>query len=186
LGLGLAIVERLARLLDHQIELRSTPDRGSMFAVAVPRARREDYVPTDVGGQIGVDRDVAHALILVVDDEADVRESMTALLEKWHCEVIAAQSCAAMLEKIVSIRRPPDLIVADFRLRDAESGIEVVARLRDEFNAQVPALLLSGDTGPEQLREIEESGLPLLHKPLNPSRLRVLIAALLRERSRAA
>jgi signal transduction histidine kinase len=186
LGLGLAIVERLVRLLDHALELRSQPGKGSVFAVTAPRGRREDFVPGEADGQIIVDRDVANSLILVVDDEPDVRESMLALLGKWRCEVIAAESCAEMLEKLVSVQRIPDLIVSDYRLRGAESGIEVVARLREEFNAQVPALLITGDTGIEQLREAEESGLHVLHKPLNPSRLRALIANLRRERTRAA
>jgi two-component system, sensor histidine kinase len=186
LGLGLAIVERLVKLLDHSLELRSQLGKGSVFAVSLPRGRREEFVPGEADGQIVVDRDVANSLILVVDDEPDVRDSMLALLGKWRCEVIAAESCSEMLGKLVSIKRMPDLIVSDFRLQGDENGIDVVARLREEFNAQVPALLITGDTGMEQLREAEESGLHVLHKPLNPSRLRALIANLRRERTRAA
>jgi signal transduction histidine kinase/ActR/RegA family two-component response regulator len=186
LGLGLAIVERLVKLLDHPLELRSQLGKGSVFAVTVPRGRREDFVPGEADGQIYVDRDVANSLILVVDDEPDVRDSMVALLGKWRCEVIVAESCEEMLNKLVSIQRLPDLIVSDYRLQGEENGIEVIARLREEFNSQVPALLITGDTGMEQLREVEESGLHVLHKPLNPSRLRALIANLRRERTRAA
>jgi len=186
LGLGLAIVERLVKLLDHSLKLRSQLGKGSMFAVSVPRGRREEFIPGEADGQIVVDRDVANSLILLVDDEPDVRDSMLALFGKWRCEVVAAESCAGMLEKLVSIRRMPDLIVSDYRLKGEENGIDVVARLREEFNAQVPALLITGDTGIEQLREAEESGLHVLHKPLNPSRLRALIANLRRERTRAA
>jgi CheY-like chemotaxis protein/anti-sigma regulatory factor (Ser/Thr protein kinase) len=186
LGLGLAIVERLVKLLNHPLELRSQLGKGSMFAVTVPRGRREDFVPGEADGQIFVDRDVANSLILVVDDEPDVRESMLALLGRWRCEVVAAESCEEMLQKLISVQRMPDLIVSDYRLKGGENGIEVVARLREEFNAQVPALLITGETGIEQLREAEESGLHVLHKPLNPSRLRALIANLRRERTRAA
>jgi two-component system, sensor histidine kinase len=186
LGLGLAIIERLVKLLDHPLELRSQLGKGSVFVVTVPRGRREEFVPGEADGQIVVDRDVANSLILVVDDEPDVRASMLALLGRWRCEVIAAESCSQMLEKLVSIQRLPDLIVSDYRLKGEENGIEVIARLREEFNAQVPALLITGDTGMEQLREAEESGLHVLHKPLNPSRLRALIANLRRERTRAA
>jgi len=186
LGLGLAIVERLVKLLNHPLELRSQLGKGSMFAVTVPRGRREDFVPGEADGQIFVDRDVANSLILVVDDEPDVRESMLALLGRWRCEVVAAESCEEMLQKLISVRRMPDLIVSDYRLKGGENGIDVVARLREEFNAQVPALLITGETGIEQLREAEESGLHVLHKPLNPSRLRALIANLRRERTRAA
>jgi signal transduction histidine kinase/CheY-like chemotaxis protein len=186
LGLGLAIVERLVKLLNHPLELRSQLGKGSMFAVTVPRGRREDFVPGEADGQIFVDRDVANSLILVVDDEPDVRESMLALLGRWRCEVVAAESCEEMLQKLISVQRMPDLIVSDYRLKGGENGIDVVARLREEFNAQVPALLITGETGIEQLREAEESGLHVLHKPLNPSRLRALIANLRRERTRAA
>jgi two-component system, sensor histidine kinase len=186
LGLGLAIVERLVKLLNHPLELRSQLGKGSMFAVTVPRGRREDFVPGEADGQIVVDRDVANSLILVVDDEPDVRESMMALLGRWRCEVVAAESCEEMLQKLIHVQRIPDLIVSDYRLKADENGIDVVARLREEFNAQVPALLITGDTGMEQLREAEESGLHVLHKPLNPSRLRALIANLRRERTRAA
>jgi CheY-like chemotaxis protein len=186
LGLGLAIIERLVKLLEHPLELRSQLGKGSVFVVTVPRGRREEFVPGEADGQIVVDRDVANSLILVVDDEPDVRASMLALLGRWRCEVIAAESCSQMLEKLVSIQRLPDLIVSDYRLKGEENGIEVIARLREEFNAQVPALLITGDTGVEQLREAEESGLHVLHKPLNPSRLRALIANLRRERTRAA
>jgi two-component system, sensor histidine kinase len=186
LGLGLAIVERLMKLLDHRLQLRSQPGKGSVFTVTLARGRREDFIPGEADGQIVVDRDVANSLILVVDDEPDVRDSMLALLGKWRCEVIVAESCAEMLGKLVSVVRMPDLIVADYRLPGDESGIEVVARLREEFNDQVPALLITGDTGMEQLRAAQESGLHVLHKPLNPSRLRALIANLRREKTRAA
>jgi two-component system, sensor histidine kinase len=186
LGLGLAIVERLVKLLGHSLELRSQIGKGSMFAVSMPRGRREEFIPGEADGQIVVDRDVANSLILLVDDEPEVRDSMLTLLSKWRCEVIVAESCTQMLEKLVSIQRMPDLIVSDYRLQGEENGIDVVARLREEFNAQVPALLITGDTGMEQLREAEESGLHVLHKPLNPSRLRALIANLRRERTRAA
>jgi CheY-like chemotaxis protein len=112
--------------------------------------------------------------------------SCLALLEKWRCEVVAAESCAEMLGKLVSVRRMPDLIVADLRLKDAENGIEAIARLREEFNDRVPGLLITGDTAMEQLTQAEESGLHVLHKPLNPARLRSLIASLRREQTRAA
>jgi CheY-like chemotaxis protein len=186
LGLGLAIVERLVKLLNHSLELTSKLGKGSVFAISVARGRREEFVPGEADGQIVVDRDVANSLILVVDDDPDVRESMLALLAKWRCEVIAAESCTEMLEKLVAVKRIPDLIVSDYRLRGEENGIDVVTRLREEFNAQVPALLITGDTGMEQLQQAQESGLHVLHKPLNPSRLRALIANLRRERTRAA
>ncbi|HKT72336.1 MAG TPA: hybrid sensor histidine kinase/response regulator [Steroidobacteraceae bacterium] len=183
LGLGLAIVERLGKLLEHPIEVRSEVGRGSMFSVTIPRGKPQDCVPEEEPGEIAPDLDVANSLILIVDDESAVRESMAALLSRWRCEVVVAGSGPEMVEKLVNVRRQPDLIVSDFSLRDNETGVQVVERLREEFNAPVPALLITGDTAPQRLREAQASGLHILHKPLNPSRLRALIASVRREGS---
>jgi two-component system, sensor histidine kinase len=186
LGLGLAIVQRLSRLLDHPVELRSTVGKGSMFAITVPLGARENYVPIESNPDTAGVFDLAGALVLVIDDEGAVQEGMAALLRKWQCEVLTAGSGKEMLQQLVSAQRLPDLIVSDYRLRGGENGIEVVELLRNEFNVDIPALLVTGDTAPDRLRDAEASGLPILHKPLNPARLRTLIANLLREHSHAA
>src|SRR5262249_61823588 len=114
------------------------------------------------------------------------QEGMAPWLRKWKCDVLTAGSAAEMKNKLVEVQRLPDLIISDFRLRGAEHGIQVVEMLRSEFNIDIPALLVTGDTAPDRLRDAEASGLPILHKPLNPARLRTLIANLLREHTRAA
>jgi len=186
LGLGLAIVERLSHLLDHPVELRSTVGKGSMFAITVPLGAREDYVPTESSPEAAGVFDLSGALVLVIDDEGAVQEGMAALLRKWQCEVLTAGSGKEMLQQLVTVQRLPDLIICDYRLRAGENGIEVVEMLRNEFNVDIPALLVTGDTAPDRLRDAEASGLPILHKPLNPARLRTLIANLLREHVHAA
>jgi signal transduction histidine kinase len=128
--------------------------------------------------------DLSHSLVLVI--EATIQEGMAALLRKWKCDVLTAGSGAEMMSKLVAVQRLPDLIVSDYRLRGTENGIQVVEMLRNEFNVDIPAMLVSGDTAPDRLRDAEASGLPILHKPLNPARLRTLIANLLREHTRAA
>jgi len=178
LGLGLAIVERVAKLLDHPIELRSVVGRGSRFSVTVPCGRPENVSTPSAAVQPPVDTDVAGTLILLIDDEIAVREGMQEQMRRWRCEVISAGSGDEMMERSVALERLPDLIVSDYRLRGDENGIRLVARLREEFNAEIPALIVTGDTGPERLREAQASGLHILHKPLNPARLRALIASL--------
>jgi len=177
LGLGLAIVERVARLLNHPIELRSQIDKGSRFTVTVPRGRPEDQVSTAGPAQLPLDADVAGTLILLIDDEIAVRDGMQAQMRRWRCEVISAGSGDEMIRTVSGLQHPPDLIVSDYRLRGEENGIRLVTRLREEFNADIPALIVTGDTGPERLREARASGLHILHKPLNPARLRALIAS---------
>jgi signal transduction histidine kinase/CheY-like chemotaxis protein len=186
LGLGLAIVERLSRLLNHPVELRSTVGKGSMFAITVPLGARENYIPLETSPDTAGVFDLSGSLVLVIDDECAVQEGMAALLRKWQCEVLTAGSGKEMLQQLVSVQRLPDLIISDYRLRGGENGIEVVELLRNEFNVDIPALLVTGDTAPDRLRDAEASGLPILHKPLNPARLRTLIANLLREHVNAA
>ncbi len=180
LGLGLAIVERLCNLLHHPLTLRSRVGRGSVFALSVPRGVAHDYQapPATVHQGLGA-FDFASKFVLVIDNEIAVQEGMRALLEKWGCKVLSAGSAAEMLTHLSNTSRPPDLIISDYRLCHEENGIQVIEQLRGEFNTDVPAFLITGDTSPAWLREAETSGLPILHKPLNPARLRTLMAGVL-------
>ena len=122
------------------------------------------------------------AKVLVIDDELSVRVGMRVLLESWGCRV-AACNCLAEAQLLLDDASDVDLIVADFRLPRHENGIETVRRLRERLG-DVPALMVSGDTAPERLREAQASGLPFLHKPVSPEKLRETMLAVLR-RSKA-
>ncbi|MBV8806003.1 MAG: hybrid sensor histidine kinase/response regulator [Sinobacteraceae bacterium] len=197
LGLGLAIVERLARLLDHEIRLRSVPGKGSVFSVSVPRGREQD-VACSSPVESTTPFDLTGVLILVIDSDTAVLQAMETLLAKWNCEVIAAASGEEMKQKLAVAPRVPSLIIADYRPRGpgrvgTTPTVAVIEMLRNEFNSEIPAVLLTGDTATTErsARLAEVAGLPVLHKPLNPARLRTLIANLLRiddtqERSRRA
>jgi signal transduction histidine kinase len=179
LGLGLAIVERLARLLDHELHLRSVPEKGSSFTITVPRGREEDATPNRAV-EFATVFDLTGVLILVIDADPDVCQAMEALLGKWNCAVITALSGAEMQDKVAGLRRAPDLIISDYSSRSAAQALAGVELLRTEFNSDIPALLLTGDTDPNWAREPQAGGLPVLHKPLNPARLRTLISNMLR------
>jgi two-component system, sensor histidine kinase len=186
LGLGLAIVERLARLLDHEVRLRSVPGKGSVFSVSVPRGREQD-VMANPAVESTTPFDLTGVLILVIDSDPAVLQAMETLLGKWNCEVIAAASGEEMKEKLAAASRVPSLIISDYRPRaPATLGsppptLAVIDMLRSEFNSEIPAVLLTGDTATERSARAQEvAGLPVLHKPLNPARLRTLIANLLR------
>jgi two-component system, sensor histidine kinase len=195
LGLGLAIVERLAKLLDHEIRLHSIPGKGSVFSVAIPRGREEDMIANSAAEHTTA-FDLTGVLILVMDSEPAARHAMEALLGKWNCEVITAASGAEMKDKLPLVRRVPSLIIADYHPRapatlGAGPTLAAIDMLRGEFNTEIPAVLLSGDTGSERSAGDQElAGLPVLSKPLNPARLRTLLANLLRmderERTRRA
>jgi two-component system, sensor histidine kinase len=181
-GLGLAIVRRLTALLGHPLQLRSRPASGSVFTLELPCSDAAVSVPVpDAAESAG--RDVS-GLVLVVDDEATIQMAMKSLLEGWGFRAIVAGSCDEMLPLLENCPDRPALLICDYRLRAHEDGIRVIERLRAEYNDDdIPGMLITGDTAPDRLREAEESGLLLLHKPVSNTRLRAAIAHLVARRA---
>jgi CheY-like chemotaxis protein len=182
LGLGLAIVERLCRLLDYPIELTSRPDRGSRFVISVPLAapvRLAEQPP-----QAAVDHAMGKSVV-VIDDDALVLDGMRGVLKGWGCDVVTATSEDAALAALSKGERPPDIIISDYRLNDGKTGFDVIERIRRAFGASIPAFLISGDTAPERMREAKASGYYLLHKPVLPITLRAVVNQLLKNRDEA-
>jgi CheY-like chemotaxis protein len=177
LGLGLAIVRRSAELLGCQLTLHSKAGAGSVFMIAIPAASE---APTEIlDERAGLPAPAVGGLILVIDDEAAVQAAMSSLLSRWGYEVIAAGSGDELLRKTAASSVRPSLIICDYRLRGEENGIAVVRRLRSEYNDDIPALLITGDTAPDRLKDAQASGLPLLHKPVTGTRLQAALAKLL-------
>jgi signal transduction histidine kinase/CheY-like chemotaxis protein len=178
LGLGLAIVDGMARTLGHTLQLASHPGRGSVFRLGLPIARVA--VVTDAFESLpalplppdGLQRPTLH--VLVIDDDAAVRAGMQQLLQDWGCpcDVVESQEQALQCAQA----RRPDFIISDYRLRAGRTGAEAIAALRHALGSEVPALLVTGDTAPDRLREAIATGIPLLHKPVSPAELRRRIA----------
>ncbi len=162
LGLGLSIVRRLADLMQLDMRLRSGMGVGTEIQLCLPASPSAAPVEHGLEGQPS---DIAGLHVLVVDDEDQVRQGMQALLETMGCEVATAADAKSALA--VAMRRCPDLALVDFRLRGQEDGVHVVQQLRTQW-PDLPALLISGDTAPERLREASAAGLSLLHKPVLP------------------
>jgi signal transduction histidine kinase len=179
LGLGLAIVDRLGRLLDHPIALTSTLGKGSCFAVLVPAvaARTADPAPSLPQPAIA---SLAGTLVVVIDDDALVLEAMGRLLRSWDCRVVSADSASAVLAALGHDGRP-DLIISDYRLSHGQTGIETIEQLRAALRRPIPAFLISGDTDPERLRDARAGGYHLLHKPVRPMALRAMVSQLLKQ-----
>ncbi len=182
LGLGLAIVERLCRLLDYPIELTSRPDRGSRFVISVPLT-----APVELAEQLPqatMDQAMGKS-VMVIDDDALVLDGMRGVLKGWGCNVMTATSEDAALAVLSKGERPPDIIISDYRLNDGKTGFDAIERIRRAFGAPIPAFLISGDTAPERLREARASGYYLLHKPVLPITLRAVVSQLLKDREEA-
>jgi signal transduction histidine kinase/ActR/RegA family two-component response regulator len=165
LGLGLSIVERLAQLLGHEVRVRSTVNKGSIFEVVVPLARSAPAIAAAKSAP----RPGATALtgmIVVVDDDPQIVSAMQIALEDANHVVVAGPNVDTVLAVLRERRLSPDVIVADYRLGQGKTGIEAIRRLRTEFGESTFGILVTGDTSPERLRETMSSGYVLLHKPL--------------------
>lgn len=170
LGLGLAIVRRLADLMQLQLVLRSAPGQGTQVSLLLPEAAWPVLPPAAPAPDLATP--LAGRRLLVVDDEEQVRRGMQAVLGGLGCQVIAVADADEACAAATGLR--PDAVLADLRLRGAADGIAAVARLR-AMHPGLPALLISGDTAPERLREASAAGLRLLHKPVP---LELLVQAL--------
>jgi signal transduction histidine kinase/CheY-like chemotaxis protein len=173
LGLGLAIVARLADLLGTRIDLRSSVARGSMFAFELPfgaaaDARPPAAAPLRVASLRGV-------FALVVDDDEAARAGMCGLLEGWGCVTLAAAGADAALAQLRAHDRPPELVVCDYQLGGGENGIDTIARIRAAVGDRVPAILVTADTTAAASRAAEQGRVPVLHKPVSPIKLRALL-----------
>ena len=166
LGLGLAIADGLARAMGHDLTMVSVPGRGSVFRLTMPLA---DAVPATPNIMAQSKTHVLNARLLVIDDDEIVRDGMLFLLLDLGCECEAAESIEEALA-LVQLN-VPDVIISDYRLREQRTGVEAIAAVRAQLGFAVPALLITGDTAPERLREAKASGLPLLHKPVSASKL---------------
>ena len=171
LGLGLAIVKRLADLMQLQLLLRSAPGQGTQVSLLLPEAALP-APPPPAAPAPDLATPLAGRRLLVVDDEEQVRQGMQAVLGGLGCQVIAVADADEACAAATGLR--PDAVLADLRLRGAADGIAAVARLR-AMHPGLPALLISGDTAPERLREASAAGLRLLHKPVP---LELLVQAL--------
>lgn len=174
LGLGLAIVERIARLLHHPIEVQSTPGQGSCFSIAVPLGDSAK-VTSEAAAPVGAMESLLGLCAVVIDDEREIRDGMWLLLDRWGCDVVLAASEEEAVEVLRAKARVPDVILADYRLRDERTGIQAIERLRCEFGARIPALVITGDTAPERLRQAKQSGYTLIHKPVYSASLRAFL-----------
>jgi len=182
LGLGLAIVDRLCRLLHHPIELSSVVGRGSRFSVILPIVAAKPEAAAPPAPAVSALNLAAEKLIVVIDDDALALDGMGGLLQSWGCHVIAARSAAEALTDLADAERPPDLVISDFHLSDQRTGIEAIEQLRAAFGALIPGFLVSGDISPVLLREAQRNGYHLLHKPVDPMPLRTMLNRLLKKR----
>jgi PAS domain S-box-containing protein len=176
LGLGLAIVQRLAALLGCPVQVHSVFGHGSVFRIEVPLIGYNKEKRIGFLAHGGEGSPPHEGFIVVIEDDETVRHSLTMVLEDWGYAVLAATSEAEALESLNDHPGGPDVIISDYRLRAGATGAGAIRHLRARYgNRPIPSILLTGDTAPERLREAEASGYHLMHKPVNPPDLKSVL-----------
>ena len=176
LGLGLSIVERMSRVLDHKLSLRSGHKKGSAFSIDVPWVMalpRSSSSPAPAPKT--AHQPLAHLTILAIDNEPRILEGMKLLLEGWGCTVLTAETLKDAQQHFKTAPRPPDVILADYHL-DEGDGLDAIVRLRWAFNSELPAILVTADRT-QEVRDLATSrNVHLLNKPVKPGSLRALLS----------
>lgn len=179
LGLGLAIVDRLCRLLDHTIRMRSLLGKGTVFEVLVPRVEPVVAQP-EAAAVEDEPAPLAGLRLLLVDDERDVLMALAGYLELRGAEAILASSSREAEDALRREATLPDLIVTDYRLGSDDDGVTLLNLLRAFHGHDLPGIILTGESSPQTLRILAGSGYPTLSKPVHPQDLESLIAQVLR------
>jgi CheY-like chemotaxis protein/anti-sigma regulatory factor (Ser/Thr protein kinase) len=178
-GLGLAIVRRLGEILDHRVDVRSTPGKGTGFSIEVPRGRVEAGVskplPTPAAGD-----EVFRGTVVVIEDETSVRSALNRMLASRGVGVIGAATVSDAASLIDQRNLNPDLVVCDYNLPGPMNGIESIKSLRAALGWDVPAIVMTGDTRSSTLETVRAYGVSVLIKPFSADELIQLINRLCR------
>ncbi|NML16555.1 hybrid sensor histidine kinase/response regulator [Azohydromonas caseinilytica] len=178
LGMGLAIVKRLAQLLGHELSVASQPGRGTMFRVGVARGALDAVAQATLAADTLPMPEAVSRTVLVIEDEAPIREGLRELLQAWgHTAVVAASAREAEVAQ-AALRQPPDLILSDLHLGEGPDGIAAIAAVRRHWRCDVPALLVTGDTTHQELRRATDGGFQVLVKPVSARKLMGVLSGL--------
>jgi Na+/proline symporter/CheY-like chemotaxis protein len=181
LGLGLAICDRIARMLDHEIDVSSKPGHGSCFSVIVPLARHTGTQQVESPAVVQVEASgLKDLVVLCVDDEPDILEAMNLLLDRWGCPVVMLAENQAQAAQQVLMHGTPDFVLVDYHLSDQSHGLQVVEHLDNLLGTRLPAIVITADRSNELERAVRTKGYGLLLKPIRPAALRALMTNMLK------
>ena len=178
LGLGLSIVERIARVLHHPINVESTLGRGSRFSIVVKRGVKSDILSSPVKEETALlttQGQLSSLLVLCVDNEPEILKGMEAMLTGWGCQVLTAASLDEVIELIDKQGHIPDGIIADYHL-DSGTGIDVIEECRKRCHAEFHTIIATADRSRSVQSLAQERNIHILRKPLKPAALRALLS----------
>jgi PAS domain S-box-containing protein len=182
LGLGLSIVERACSLLGHELSLRSELGKGSVFRLAVPLALGRSSVMEAPSLELGIG---GEGVVLIVEDNVEMGQGLQKLVRSWGYRCFLATNAASAME-VAESGSPPDLLLVDYNLGEAENGLNIVDRFRAAFpDHPIPAILATAEERGEPWDEAAKRQVPVIAKPVNPARLRALVSFHIQSRNRS-
>lgn len=179
LGLGLAIVEKIAGILGHRIQVRSWPGKGSMFAIDVPLSATAPKPQPCLDMSEPMLERLRGARVWVLDNDAAICAGMRTLLEGWGCLVVTALSEEDLARQVDSDHAEVDLLIADYHLDHDQNGVDAVARINARRATPIPAMMITANYSNELKQQIRERGYTLMHKPVRPMKLKTAMSHLL-------
>ena len=179
LGLGLAIVEKIAGILGHRIQVRSTPGKGSVFSIEVPLSRQAPRAREPVPDVLPLLERLEGARIWVLDNDAAICAGMRTLLEQWGCQVVTALNEEDLEGQLPADRAEAGLLIVDYHLDNDRNGLDAVAAINARRVSPLPALMITANYSNELKQQVRELGHTLMHKPVRPMKLKAAISHLL-------
>jgi len=178
LGLGLAIVSRISKLLGHTTELKSTLGEGTEFIIHIPLSNKKVLITDTL--ETSSPQDILQGIkVLVIDNELDILEAMKSLIESWGCEFTSAATMSDA-HHLIKQENTPDFILADYRMPGDTNGCQFIQSIHEEIGF-IPSLIITGDTGADVIDEIKKANLVMLNKPLKPAQLRLAMTRQLKQ-----
>ncbi|GAC19212.1 ATP-binding response regulator [Paraglaciecola arctica] len=180
LGLGLSIVQKLSVLLGHQITVRSTLGKGSVFTIEAQIA--QTLPQPSASSQLFQDpNSLKGKLILVADDDKQILNAMRLMLQKWGCETLCAKSLTEVKAIIECAEKLPDMLITDYQFNDLHTGLDIIQYIKEYISQSIPALMVTGDTSQEKVKLFKDSGIRVLHKPVQQAKIRLMLNHMLKE-----
>ncbi|WP_321396249.1 hybrid sensor histidine kinase/response regulator [Emcibacter sp.] len=183
IGLGLSIVDRITRLLGLPVHVASVEHKGSRFAVTVPTGNEQDVLTDRTRRPVtsNLPELIRDRVVVVIDNDLQVLDGMQALLRSWGCHTVAEPTAEACLVRLIGNDQVPAMIIADYHLDGGITGLDATTEIQAEFEPSIPVMIITSDRDRQLAEKVAQLNIPLLHKPVKPSRLSALIHHILTE-----
>lgn len=175
MGLGLAIVDRTAKLLGHRTSVSSELNVGSTFTINVQKSTETAGKAIAAQNKPAAINRIDQIVVAIVDDEESIREGLSQLLQLWRFKPIIAASAAELIQALQMADLVPDILITDYNLSNNENGLDVILAVNTEYGENIPCLIVTGETNQERISELNSGNFKVLHKPLSTANLQAFL-----------